>query len=292
MNPTTPLRLTTIKKSYDSKPVLDGLSLTLEPGDIVGLLGANGAGKTTMLKTALGISAPDSGVAQVFGAPSLTMSDQVKAQLAYVPQDADLFGWLTGLNLLEMMRSMYPNWNHEEALALTVRWQVPLAVQISTLSPGQRQRLQIVRALATQAKLLVLDEPVGSLDPAGRRQFLSEMMGRCAEERTTVLFSTHIVSDLERCANKVAILHKGRILLFAELDALKESLFRIEMPRQLGETFNTDGGTLLMRHLTAARSVLLVNSLRSVLEQKLAQHHCDAVPQQLGLEDLVVELGQ
>ena len=287
----TPLVLTSVSKSFGPVPVLDEVSLTLKRGDIVGLLGTNGAGKTTLLKTALGICTPNSGVAHIFGEPSLTMSDRAKAQLAYVPQDPDLFGWLTGLDVLNMMRGLYPNWDHEEALKLAQNWHVPLKAVISTLSPGQQQRLQIVRAFATQAKLLLLDEPVGSLDPAGRRQFLSEMMGRCAEQSITVLFSTHIVSDLERCANKVAILHRGKILLFDELDTLKESLFRIELPRWAVEAWKKDVNTLLIRPINAQYSTVLMQADRTTLEQRLAQHHQTAIPVRLSLEDLVVELG-
>jgi ABC-2 type transport system ATP-binding protein len=291
VNNLTPLNLTAIKKSYGGKPVLDGATLTLARGDIVGLLGSNGAGKTTLLKIALGICAPDSGTAQLFSEPSLSMSDAAKAQLAYVPQDPGLFSWLTGLDVLNMMRGLYSNWDHAEALALAVRWQVPLSAVISSLSPGQRQRLHIVRALATRASLLILDEPVGSLDPAGRRQFLSELMGRCAEQSTTVLFSTHIVSDLERCANKVAILHRGKILLCAELDTLKANLFRVELPRSLAEAWQHDAHTLFVRHLTAARSSVVLRGEIDAVEQKLALHHGTTIPLLLGLEDFMVELG-
>jgi ABC-2 type transport system ATP-binding protein len=291
VNHSNPLNLNAIKKSYGGKPVLDGASLTLARGDIVGLLGTNGAGKTTLLKTALGICVPDSGEAQLFSEPSVKLSDAAKAQLAYVPQDPDLFSWLTGLDVLNMMRGLYPNWDHAEALALAGCWQVPLSTAISTLSPGQRQRLHIVRALATRASLLILDEPVGSLDPAGRRQFLSELMGRCAEQSTTVLFSTHIVSDLERCANKVAILHRGKILLYADLDTLKANLYRVELPRSLAEAWQHDAHTLFVRHLTAARSSVALRGEIDAIVQKLALHHCNTTPVLLGLEDFMVELG-
>lgn len=290
MKESTPLRLKAVSKSFGPIPVLDEISLALNNGDIVGLLGTNGSGKTTLLKTALGITTPASGVAYIFDEPSLTMSDRAKAQLAYVPQDPELFGWLTGLDVLNMMRGLYPSWNHEEAFALAERWHVPLNEIISTLSPGQQQRLQIVRAFATNAKLLILDEPVSSLDPAGRRQFLSEMMGRCAERSITALFSTHIVSDLERCANKVAVLHRGKILLFDELDTLKTTLFRLELPKWAVGGFKKDINTLQVRHHNAEYSMLVLRANLSTIQQVLAEHHQSAIPVPLSLEDFVVEL--
>jgi ABC-type multidrug transport system ATPase subunit len=117
------------------------------------------------------------------------------------------------------------------------------------------------------------------------------MMGRCAEHSTTVLFSTHIVSDLERCANKVAILHSGKILLFAELDALKAQLYRVEVPRSVADTWQCDANTLLVRHQTAARSSVVLRGERSVIERTLTQHTCPQSPVLLGLEDFMVALG-
>jgi ABC-2 type transport system ATP-binding protein len=285
-----PLKLTQLQKTLGHAQVLRSVDLVLQPGDILGLLGANGAGKSTLIKTSVGLLRADAGAARLFGEESHALSDASKTRLAYVPQELDLFGWLTGADLFELMRSLYQNWNQADATALASNWKVPLHSRIASLSIGLRQRLQIVRALATQADLLILDEPVGSLDPAGRRQFLGEMLGRCAERQTTVLFSTHIVSDLERCANKVAVLHQGKILLCEELDALKQNLFRIEMPRAQADQLANNAAVLNIRHLSAARSMLVLMLNLDQLDHWRAQVNMSHPMHALGLEDLMVEL--
>lgn len=213
--------------AFGAQRVLDGLDWTLPAGQVVGLLGRNGAGKTTLIETLLGLREPDAGLASVFGQPSQALPDEVRARIGYVPQRSDLFEWLTPDQLLAYFRSFYPRWNDAKVQGLMSRWDIARDKPIRRLSGGQQQRLSIVRALAHEPELLVLDEPVASLDPAGRRDFLSELVDQVVDRRTTVVFSTHILSDLERVAVDVAFLTGGRIALHAPLDELLESSVRL-----------------------------------------------------------------
>jgi len=213
--------------AFGAQRVLDGLDWTLPAGQVVGLLGRNGAGKTTLIETLLGLREPDAGLASVFGQPSQALPDEVRARIGYVPQRSDLFEWLTPDQLLAYFRSFYPRWNDAKVQGLMSRWDIARDKPIRRLSGGQQQRLSIVRALAHEPELLVLDEPVASLDPAGRRDFLSELVDQVVDCRTTVVFSTHILSDLERVAVDVAFLTGGRIALHAPLDELLESSVRL-----------------------------------------------------------------
>ena len=163
----------------------------------------------------------------LFGQPALALGDDARARIGYVPQRSDLFEWLTADQLLAYFRSFYPRWNTAKVDGLMSRWDIARDKPIGKLSGGQQQRLSIIRALAHEPELLVLDEPVASLDPAGRRDFLGELVDQVIDQRTTIVFSTHILSDLERVAVDVAFLSGGRIALHAPLDELLESSVRL-----------------------------------------------------------------
>ena len=221
------LALQGLTVSFGRQRVLDGLDWSLPAGRVVGLLGRNGAGKTTLIETLLGLREPTAGQAQLLGQPALALGDDARARIGYVPQRSDLFEWMTADQLLAYFRSFYPRWNTAKVDGLMSRWDIARDNAIGKLSGGQQQRLSIIRALAHEPELLVLDEPVASLDPAGRRDFLGELVDQVIDQRTTIVFSTHILSDLERVAVDVAFLSAGKIALHAPLDELLESSVRL-----------------------------------------------------------------
>ena len=226
--------------SFGAQRVLDGLEWSLPAGRVVGLLGRNGAGKTTLIEALLGLREPTAGHASLFGQPSMTLDDDARARIGYVPQRSDLFEWLTADQLLAYFRSFYPRWNTAKVEGLMSRWEIARDKPIGKLSGGQQQRLSIIRALAHDPELLVLDEPVASLDPAARRDFLGELVDQVMDRSTTIVFSTHILSDLERVALDVAFLSGGKIALHAPLDELLDSSVRLggvpaDIRRFLGE---------------------------------------------------------
>ena len=194
-----------LQLGYGGKPVLAQLDWQLQPGQVVGLLGRNGAGKTTLLETLLGLREPQAGSVQLFGQPAQQLNDAARARIGYVPQQSDLFEGLSADELLAYFRSFYPRWNQAKVDQLLGRWAVPRDVAIGRLSGGEQQRLSIIRALAHEPELLVLDEPVASLDPLARRDFLRELVEQVLDRGCTVVFSTHILSDLERVAFQVGV---------------------------------------------------------------------------------------
>jgi ABC-2 type transport system ATP-binding protein len=228
--PEASVELEGLHVGYGTRSVLNGLDWRLQPGQVVGLLGRNGAGKSTLLETLLGLREAQQGSVHLFGQPVQGLSDRERARIGYVPQQSDLFEWLTPAQLLAYFRGFYPRWNEARMEGLLSRWPIERHQPIANLSVGQRQRLSIVRALCHEPDLLVLDEPVASLDPAARRDFLRELVGEVLERGTTVVFSTHILSDLERVAFNVAFLAGGRIVLNAPLDALVESCLSVTGP--------------------------------------------------------------
>ncbi len=273
-----------LQLNYGKQPVLRGLDWQLLPGQVVGLLGRNGAGKTTLLEALLGLREPAAGEISLFGQPVAQLDDACRARVGYVPQQSDLFDGFTPAQLLSYFRSFYPRWNEAKVEGLMSRWDIARDKPIAKLSGGQQQRLSIIRALAHDPDLLVLDEPVASLDPAGRRDFLRELVEQVLDRSTTVVFSTHILSDLERVAFNVAFMSSGRIGLQAPLDELME------------QTRLVSGPVAALQGLKA--EVLSRNPLEGGRERRLVRSEVPLAPaagvdsQPVTLEDLFMELTQ
>lgn len=216
-------------KRIGGRDVLDGISAEVRAGDIVGVIGKNGAGKTTLLETLLGISLRSSGFSAVMGEDSQSMSAAVKERIGFVPQQDELIPVLTGRRQLALTRAFYRHWDQPLLDRLAREWEVPLDRRTPTLSGGERQKLSTLMALGNRPDLLVLDEPVASLDPVARRRFLQQVLEIATDSSRAVVFSTHIVSDLERVANRIWIIRDGRLLWDGETDALKQSVSRLHI---------------------------------------------------------------
>ena len=288
--PDSPLYCERVTKRYDGDPILKNVSLRLATGSIVGLVGRNGAGKTTLIQILLGLLQPDFGSATVLDEPALKMTDFSKTRLGYVPQQPESLGWMNVGDMLEFVGNFYPTWDWPYVRSCLERWTIVPSRPLSKLSPGERQRVALIRALAIRPKLLVLDEPAAALDPAARRELLRELALRAGDSGTTVLFSTHIVSDLERVASHVVCLHDHRVILAASVDDLKEThgilrlaadsamRARSPFPGEISRRRRDDGGlTIVLTREPGDDWPTAASQIGAAIE----------VP---GLEDLVIEL--
>jgi ABC-2 type transport system ATP-binding protein len=255
MNGTSVVIARGLKKSFGRRPVLDLLDLTVERGDVVGLLGANGAGKTTLLKSLLGLQSLDAGRCTVLGESSSSLSPAVRARIAYVPQTSGQFPWLTGQRMLRYVSAFYPVFDWAYVRDLAARWKLALRTPIGVLSPGQQQRLSIVRALATRPDVLVLDEPIASLDPATRIAVIDELMSERSRRPLSVIFSSHLIGDLERLCSKFAVLAGGKIAVIEEVAWFK-NLARITLEGDESELAQMSiPGASLIRKVADGRRV-------------------------------------
>ena len=192
-------------------------SVEVPPGRIVALIGPNGAGKTTLLLMAAGLLPPTQGAVEVLGAPPPKRLDRI----GFVAQDAPLWPRLRVDDVLEIGRCMNPRFDAALAQNRVDQFEIPRRSRIATLSGGQRAQVALTLVLAKRPDLLLLDEPLSNLDPLARRDFLSSMFDACAESGTAVLFSSHVVAELERICDYLILLRHGRVRLVGDIDELR-----------------------------------------------------------------------
>ncbi len=280
-----------VSKAFGAQQVLRDITVAAVAGDVIGVLGKNGAGKTTLLEILLGFSPPSAGSTRVFGEESLQLSERAKSRIGFVPQQDELIDVLTGIQQLKVTAAFYRDWDHALTDRLIAEWGIPMDRRIQKLSPGERQKLSLLLALGHHPDLLVLDEPVASLDPIARRAFLQQLLDVAGDARRTVLFSSHIVSDLERAANRVWIMKDGELTWQGELDTLKESVVRLHVRGRRALDGNFALANALSRRVHGNQATVTVTHWTPDAAGELAARlDADIEAEPLGLEDIFVEL--
>jgi ABC-2 type transport system ATP-binding protein len=278
-------------KSFGQRQVLRDVSFGIAPGDVIGVLGKNGAGKTTLLELMLGFTAPTTGAVRVFGHESHSLPGDVKARVGFVPQQDELLDQLSAADQLRVIASFYPLWDSALIDRLCSEWGVNVNARIKSMSVGERQKLSILLAFGHRPELLILDEPVASLDPIARRQFLEQLVTLSTDEQRAIVFSSHIVSDIERLANRIWILKDGRLYWQGDLDSLKESIVRLHI-RGTGvelPAFKIPG--LLSIRRDGAFATAVVRDWTADAQETLEKDASAQVEvETLGLEEIFVEL--
>lgn len=218
-----------LTRQFGSTKALDDVSLTVPRGGVFGLIGANGAGKTTLIKHLLGMLKAEAGAVQVFGLDPVQNPVGVLGRIGYLSEERDLPDWMRVGELMRYTQAFYPDWDEAFAEELRQAFDLDVNARIRTLSRGQRARAGLLAALAHRPQLLVLDEPSSGLDPVVRRDILGAIIRTIAEEGRTVFFSSHLLDEVERVADRVAMIHQGRILLTAPMDEIKETHRRVTL---------------------------------------------------------------
>ncbi|HLJ75664.1 MAG TPA: ABC transporter ATP-binding protein [Thermoanaerobaculia bacterium] len=212
-----------LTRRFGAKTALVSVSLSLPRGGVYGLVGANGAGKTTLIKHILGLLRAESGSVRVFGLDPLADPVAVLSRIGYLSEENDLPGWMRVDELIRYSRAFYPSWDDAYAAELQQAFALDGEANVKNLSKGQKARAGLVVALAHRPELLVLDEPSSGLDPIVRRDILGAVMRTIADEGRTVLFSSHLLEEVEQVADHVTMISNGAILLSAPLSDIKES---------------------------------------------------------------------
>src|SRR5438874_841884 len=212
-----------LTRRFGAHTALAGVSLSVRRGTVYGLVGANGAGKTTLIKHVLGLLRAESGSVRVFGHDPVADPVAVLSRIGYLSEENDLPGWMRIDELIRYTRAFYPGWDDTYAEELRQAFALDAAAKIKNLSKGQKARVGLLIALAYRPELLVLDEPSSGLDPIVRRDILGAVLRTIAHEGRTVLFSSHLLDEVEQVADHVTMISSGRLLLSAPLDEIKAS---------------------------------------------------------------------
>jgi ABC-2 type transport system ATP-binding protein len=266
-------------KRYRRKWALTDCTLSIPAGHVVGLVGPNGAGKTTLLNLAVGLLAPDAGSIEVLGGvPGASRAELDR--VGFLAQDSPIYAGLSVADHLKLGAHLNAGWDAELARGRVERLDLDPAQKAGTLSGGQRAQLALTLAIAKRPELLVLDEPVASLDPLARREFLQDLMEAAAEQELSVVLSSHLVADLERVCDYLIVLVGSRVRVAGPVDELLATHCLLSGPRRDPATL-PDGLEVISASHTDVQTTLLVRTSGPVLDPAWTIS-------QVGLEDVVL----
>ena len=218
-----------LTKSYRWKEAVHSLDIRLSAGRACAFLGRNGAGKTTTIKMLAGLIRPTSGKASLFGRDSQSLRPEDWQKTGYVSENQELYDWMTGEQLIAFTAKLYPSWDREFEKYLIEKLELPLKRKISRCSRGEKVKLALLLAMAYRPRLLILDEPFAGLDPLVRAEFLDSVLEITRQNDWSIFFSTHVIDDVEKLADDVAIIDEGKLHVSESLDSLQERFRRIDL---------------------------------------------------------------
>jgi ABC-2 type transport system ATP-binding protein len=276
---TAVLRTTGLGKRYRRRWALRDCTLEIPAGHVTGLVGPNGAGKTTLLSLAVGMLTPTAGAIEVCGGRPAAGPAQL-AKVGFVAQDTPTYPGLSIADHLRLGAHLNPGWDAAAARTRIERLGLDPAQRAGRLSGGQRAQLALTMGLAKRPELLILDEPVASLDPLARREFLAVLMEAVAEQGISVLLSSHVVSDLERVCDHLVVLVDSQVRVEGEVEELLAAHHRLSGPRREAGSLSREWEVVSASH-TDRQSTLVVRTDAAIHDPAWSVG-------QLGLEDLVL----
>lgn len=259
-----------LSKSFGSRQVLHELTLSIPAGQTFALLGRNGAGKTTTIRIMLGLIPEDSGTVRIAGIDPTKEPLKARSQVGYLGEDQTMYGWMTALELCRFLAPFYRTWDMAWARDCLARFDIPLHTRIGRLSKGQSVKLGLVVALAHRPPIVILDDPSMGLDPIARKEFNRDLVEHLQTSGCTVLYSSHLLDEVEAVADTVAILDRGRIVRTGTTDLLREEVKQILLPfDSVAGTPHPEGLLDVRRH--EDRLVFITDRAGSYVEQLVAQ---------------------
>jgi ABC-2 type transport system ATP-binding protein len=283
-----------LEKHYKNVAALDGLSLAVPAGSIYGLLGRNGAGKTTAIKILMGLVRPTGGYAKILGLPAdqSAASVAIRQRTGFVNDESDLYDFMTVAQLIAFTASFFPNWRADLATRYVRSFDLPQSRAVKALSRGARTKLALLLAFCRGAELLILDEATSGLDPVAAEEVLQVLVGHVANEGVTVFFSSHHIAEVEQIADHVAIIDRGRNVLAGALDDLREAYRRIEF------VFDGDApalkfqspGVAQMERKGRVLSVLASGGSEQIIAEGRAQGSLSAQARPVALKEIFLDI--
>ena len=284
------IRIESFTKRYGKVTAVKDLSLEVPKGSIFGLLGQNGAGKTTTIRTLLNLLQPTEGKLEVLGLDSVRGSLEIRRRIGYLPEEPTYYTWMTVDEIVGFNAAFYPTWDEVLADKLLDDLALPRDRKLGSLSRGMQAKVGLVMALGPRPELLILDDPTSGLDPVVRREFLEAMIANVQSEGGTVFFSTHLLHEMERVADEVAIIHDGTLRLRGSLDSVKMDFKKLRAiyPNVVPETFPFNGIVRIERN--AHQALLTVEKYDPAMDEALHGSGAETVEVlDLSLEEIFVE---
>jgi ABC-2 type transport system ATP-binding protein len=282
---TAALETNGLGRRYGSQWALRDCTLEIPRGSVTALVGPNGAGKTTLLRLAVGLTRPTAGSVRVLGLDPHADAAEALPRVGFLAQEHPLFGGFTVEEMLRVGRELNPAWDDAAARARIGELDLPLRKKVRSLSGGQRAQVALTLALAKRPELLLLDEPVASLDPLARREFMQSVLEAVAERELTVVLSSHILADLERVCDHLVILAAGRTQLAGPIEEIVAAHRLLTGPRDSAEEVLRMHEVVRESHAERQTS-LVVRANGHVYDSRWTVH-------ELGLEEIVLAyLGQ
>ena len=275
---TLALEATSLGRRYGKTWALQDCSLSLPTARVVALVGPNGAGKTTLLHLATGLLQPTSGSIHVLGERP-GADPEILCRVGFVAQEMPLYRSFTVAEMLRFGGELNPTWDRSLAVDRLESLSIPFSQKVGTLSGGQRGQVSLAIALAKRPELLLLDEPLASLDPLARRDFLAALMESVAEHGVSIVLSSHLVSDLERVCDHLVVLRNGRVAVDGDIGGLVRSHRLVSGPRHTGALAGV--GEVIDRTDTDRQTVALVRTVGPILDPAWTVR-------EVGLEEIVL----
>lgn len=277
-----------LTKRFGKTVAVDDLTLAIPRGSTLGLLGPNGAGKSTTLRILMGMLRPTSGSIQVLGSETACAAPAIKQRIGYVPDANYMYRWMTVDRVIRYARSMYETWNDDLSAELRDTFQLPARRRVGALSKGMLAKLSLLIALSHEPDLLVLDEPLSGLDPMARDDFLDGVMRGVCNGEQTVLFSSHQLDEVNRLADSVAIVNRGRILVHRPLDELISSIRRVRAVLHDGRLPSTIPEGAIWQRLNRREWLVTICDFRDeIVEQMQSENPIESIDvTELTLDDV------
>lgn len=286
-----PVEVHGLTKRSGSRAIVNALDLTVPRGSVFGLIGPNGCGKTTTLRLLIGLLHPDEGSSRLLGEDSRTLSADARRRIAYLSSDGFEIDDLPLPFLFRFLAAHRPTWDPMLASRLVERLDVPGGSELGNMSKGERRRAELVLSLAFRPELVILDEPMLGLDTEVRRDFLDLILETAREEGTTILVTSHVLTDLERVVDRVAFQVDGRCALAGELDDLKGTCRRIVLPAAVRHDVGPIAGEA-SRRLEGEHLIVLVTQFDPISVIQLEAAGYSPEVELLNLEELFLEVAR
>jgi ABC-2 type transport system ATP-binding protein len=284
------IKIENLVKYFDGRRVLDGINLNIPQGCIYGLLGRNGAGKTTIIRILLGLDSPTRGRTSLLGADSAKLSAGTHGRIGYVAEAHNLIQNYKVSRLVKLCKDLSLQWNDDFFGRLIETFRLPMQRRVKQLSIGMRAQLNLSLAMAIDPELLILDDPTLGLDTVARRQFLELAVDLLQKNARTILFCSHILSDVERIADRIGILAAGKLIVDCPLEELKKRVKKLRLIFPEHAPANLHMTEIVNQQLQGRELTITVanwNQQKQTFVETFKPESCTEIP--MSLEDMFIE---